>query len=200
MKTYFKTIALLQDFFLGLSILTILTLPLVLVFIPTAFSAQSILYLYGISHIAIFLVMIIRPLADIFTTTKYIRPLVILRKGVGVLSAAIIVSFIIAKIIMDPGGYVRSLTTSSYWSLKNLAFYAHIADMSAIILLVTSNNFSKRILGTWWKRIQKLSYVYFYASSLYVLIVLKETVVLYSMLIVTMVTLIAYQKNKKRIS
>ncbi len=200
MKTYFKIIALLQEFFLALSILIMLGLPLLLVFSPDVISGRVITRLYGVSHVAIFLVMVIRPLADIFTKTKYVRPLVILRKGVGVLSASIIVSFILSKIIMNAGGYFESLATSSYWSLTNFALFAHLADLSAIILLVTSNNFSKRILGSWWKKIQKLSYVYFYASSLYVFIVLKENPLFYSMLIVTIPTFLAYRQNRKRIS
>jgi DMSO/TMAO reductase YedYZ heme-binding membrane subunit len=142
--------------------------------------------------------MIIRPLADIFTKSTKIRPLVILRKGVGVLSASIIVSFILAKIIIDPSGYFGSLITSQYWSFENLAVLAHLGDLSAIVLIVTSNNLSKRILGGWWKRIQRLSYIYFYASSLYVFFIFNDTVVLLSMILVTVLTYVAHIKNKKR--
>lgn len=198
MKTYIRSIQLFQKISLGISVLIMLVLPLVIVFYPDSLSEQATLRLYDISHIAVFLVMVIRPLADIFTKSTKIRPLVILRKGVGVLSASIIVSFILAKIIIDPSGYFASLFTGQYWSFENLAILAHLGDLSAIFLIITSNNLSKRILGAWWKRIQRLSYVYFYASSLYVLLIFSDTTVLLSMIIVTVLTYIAHVKNKKR--
>jgi DMSO/TMAO reductase YedYZ heme-binding membrane subunit len=198
MKTYIRSIQLFQKISLGISVLIMLVLPLLIVFYPDSLSERATLRLYDISHIAVFLVMVIRPLADIFTKSTKIRPLVILRKGVGVLSASIIVSFLLAKIIVDPSGYFGSLFTEQYWSFENLAILAHLGDLSAIFLIITSNNLSKRILGAWWKRIQRLSYVYFYASSLYVLFIFSDTTVLLSMIIVTVLTYVAYVKNKKR--
>jgi DMSO/TMAO reductase YedYZ heme-binding membrane subunit len=171
------------------------SLPLIIAFKPDILSQKIINNLYEFSHITILLVMIIRPLADIFIKTKWIRPLVILRKGVGVLSASIIASFIFSKIIMNPTGYFGAFDTAKYWSLQNLALFAHLADISAIILLITSNNLSKRILGNWWKRIQRLSYIYFYASSLYIFIILGNNLAFISICIVTILTIIAYAKN-----
>lgn len=198
MKLYLSTIQFLQNFFLSISILMLLLLPPMIVFTDGGFSEQTTLMLYNISHIAVVFVMLIRPLADIFFITRWIRPLVILRKGVGVLSASIVVSFIFSKIIMDAQGYFAAFLTAKYWSMTNYALLAHLADISAIILLITSNNFSKRILGLWWKRIQKLSYVFFYASSLYVYLSLGDTKLLYSMTAVTIATLIAFIQNSKR--
>ncbi|HRH25858.1 MAG TPA: hypothetical protein PLF31_00070 [Candidatus Paceibacterota bacterium] len=197
MKLYLRTIKILQTAFLGISILLMLTLPLLLVFRPELITDKTILWLYGISHLAVFFVMCIRPLADLFRGTTLIRPLVILRKEVGVLSASIIVSFILSKTIVDPFGYIASLGTFPYWSMTNFALFAHLADVSAVILIVTSNNLSKKVLGGWWKKIQKLSYVYFYASSLYVLLVLTDYWMLLSMFIVTTLTVLAYVKNKE---
>jgi DMSO/TMAO reductase YedYZ heme-binding membrane subunit len=148
--------------------------------------------------VAVFFVMAIRPLADIFSRTNLVRPLVILRKGVGVFSAAIIISFIFSKIIMDPTGYVYAFGTVKYWSLQNFALLAHIADVSAILLLLTSNNLSKKIFGSWWKKIQKLSYPYFYASALYVFLITGHNSMLVSMFTITALTMIAYIKNKNR--
>lgn len=174
-------------------------LPLVLVFNPSTISGDMTLQLYSIAHIFLFFVMMIRPLADIFTKTKWIRPLVILRKGAGVLSASIIVSFIISKLMMDPSGYLATMGTLKYWSFNNYAILAHLADISAVILIITSNNLSKSILGTLWKKIQKLSYVYFYASVLYVYLSYGNIDLLYMLIIVTLVTFVASERNKRRL-
>ncbi|MEN9647324.1 MAG: hypothetical protein RLY57_128 [Candidatus Parcubacteria bacterium] len=198
MRYYLHFIQKAQKFLLAVSIGIMLVLPLIIVFRPELLSETTVLRLYDISHITLFFVMIIRPLADIFINNRYIRPLVILRKGMGVLSASVVVSFILAKIIMGPWIYFGSIFTASYWSLQNYVLFAHLADLSAILLIITSNNFSKRVLGSGWKSIQKLSYVYFYASSLYVFVTYDNGIMLISMLIVTLLTMAAFLMNEKR--
>lgn len=199
MRTYLKTIQYLQKFFLGISILIMTVLPLIIVFFPEMLSGQTTLRLYDISHFAVLLVMLVRPMADIFTQTILIRPLVILRKGLGVFSASIVMSFILAKIMISPVGYFVSIGTVKYWSFQNFAIFAHLADLSAILLIITSNNLSKRILGNdFWKNIQRLSYVYFYASSIYVLFVFGNMIMLLSMFLVTLLTMIAYLINHNK--
>lgn len=198
MKTYIIAIQYAQKISLGVSILILLVLPPIVVFYPEIIAGEVTQLLYDISHFVLFFVMIVRPLADIFSGTNKIRPLVPLRKGFGVLSAAIIVSFILAKIIMNPYGYFAAYGTLQYWSLTNFSVLAHLADVSAIILIITSNNLSKRILGPLWKKVQKLSYVYFYGSAAYVFFALGDTKMLALIFVVTALTLWAYIENKKR--
>lgn len=194
MKYYIKAISYTQEFLLGLGIFILMTLPLAVLYDIEVITSQT-MTLYDVVHITLFFVMVIRPLADIWTNTQYVRPLVILRKGFGVVSASIVVAFLLAKIITDPSGYIQNFFTTAHWSLTNYALFAHLADVTAVLLLITSNRFSKRILGTWWKRIQRLSYVYFYASALYVYLSFGENLILSFMAIVTIVTLVAYVKN-----
>jgi DMSO/TMAO reductase YedYZ heme-binding membrane subunit len=196
MKQYLTSIKVAQTTLLAISIGILALLPSAMVFYAGYFTTGFVASLYMVAHVSLFFVMTIRPLADLFKGVRFIRPLVILRKGMGVLSASIIVSFIIKKIIMDAGAYFSSFATIDYWSLTNLALLAHLADISAVLLLVTSNNLSKRLLGANWKRIQKLSYVYFYGSAFYVGVMLNDTLVLGFALIVTVLTMAAYVKNR----
>ena len=199
MKKYFNIIKYTQETLLVISVLILMFLPLLIVFYPNIINSNVILNLYLVSHIFLFFVMIIRPLADIFTKVKWLRPLVILRKGTGVISASIIVSFILSKLMIDPSGYIAAFGTYKYWSMTNYALLAHLADISAVILIITSNNLSKRIFGTWWKKIQQLSYVYFYASVLYVYLSYRNIDLLYALIIITLVTYVASVRNKKRL-
>lgn len=198
MKTYLKLIGYTQRILLGTAIGIMITLPLFLTLKPEAISEAATQNLYLTSHVFLFFVMMIRPLADIFTNTKWIRPLVTLRKGAGVLSASIIVSFIFAKLIMDPISYLSSIGTLKYWAMQDYAVLGHMADLSAIILIITSNKLSKKILGVWWKKIQKLAYVYFYGSALFVFLSYGNIDQLIAIILVTSVTTIAYFKNKQR--
>lgn len=195
MKTYFVFIKHLQTAILAVSIVILCTLPTTLVLVPEWFTNTSFSWLYAAAHLTLFLVMLVRPLADILRGISWLRPLVILRKGFGVFSASIVVSFILSKIIIDASGYFSSFLTPDYWSLHNLALLAHLADISAVLLLITSNNLSKQILGKNWKQIQRLSYVYFYGSAFYVLFILGETVSLYYLIIITIVTGLAWLRN-----
>jgi DMSO/TMAO reductase YedYZ heme-binding membrane subunit len=198
MKIYLKIIKYLQEILLGVSIILMMVLPILIVFYPGLISSSVNLKLYDISQYFLFFVMMVRPLADIFSGVRWIRPLVILRKGTGVFSASIVVSFILAKLMIDPHGYLSSFGTLKYWSFANYAIFAHLADISAVILIITSNNLSKRILGTLWKKVQKLSYVYFYGSVLYVYLSYRNINVLYSLILVTLFTYLAFMKNKRR--
>lgn len=195
MKTYFAFIKHLQTILLAVSIIILCTLPAILVIVPDWITETTYLWLYAVAHFTLFLVMLVRPLADILRGVSWLRPLVILRKGFGVLSASIVVSFIISKIMIDASGYFSNFLTAEYWSLENLAIFAHLADISAILLLITSNNLSKQLLGKNWKPIQRLSYIYFYGSAFYVLFILGETISLYYIIIVTTVTSVAWLRN-----
>jgi DMSO/TMAO reductase YedYZ heme-binding membrane subunit len=99
---------------------------------------------------------------------------------------------------MNPVGYLSAFGTIQYWSLQNYALLAHLADISAILLIVTSNSLSKRIMGTAWKKVQRLSYVFFYASSLFVFLSYGDLGPVMSIVIVTIVTVAAYIRNSKR--
>jgi len=204
MKTYIQTIQILQKLLISLSIFILLTIPILISFLPELFSNGNYDYLYLASHISLFLVMLVRPLADIVDRLKQdgsrnlIRPLVILRKGLGIFSASIIVSFMLSKIIINPYEFFSSFLTYKYWSLINYALLAHLADISAIALLVTSNNLSKKILGGWWKKIQKLAYVYFYASSLYVFLSYGDIKMAYFISTITTTTFLAFIINSKK--
>ena len=196
MRLYFLLIKQTQEILLAISIVILSSLPVALALQPDWFAENHITYLYAIAHLSLFIVMIVRPLADLLPQLKFVRPLVILRKGMGVLSASIIVSFILAKLIVDPLDYLNGFGNAEYWSLENLTLLAHLADISAILLLVTSNNLSKKVLGKNWKRIQRLSYVYFYGSALYVFFILGDQLMLWYLAIVTLLTGLAFIKNR----
>lgn len=115
--------------------------------------------LFSISWLCVVFVMMIRPLADIFPKLVIFRRLVVLRKWLGIVSASIIVSILLAKWIQNPFTFTAFFTLSAwtlwYWLI------ARLSEITAIILLLTSNTFSQKVLGVWWKRIQKTSYIYF---------------------------------------
>jgi len=145
--------------------------------------------LYGLSLGLATATMAIRPVADFLPGLK---PLETLRKGMGVLSASAVIVFLISKLLLDAPGYLASVAMPAYWSLGGYALLAHLGDLSAIPLLVTSNKFSRRAMGPWWKRVQKLSYVYFYAGAGYEALAQKSDLAVLAIAAVTALTLGAW--------
>ncbi len=197
-KACFSFIAQVQESFLALSLALLVLLPISFAYFSESIPSDFTGFLYQVSLTAVFLVMLVRPLADIFSQATWLRSLVILRKGFGVFSAAIIVSFMLAKFMIDPAAYLTAFFSVEHWSLSGYQILAPLGDVSALILLITSNRFSKRVLGTNWKRVQKLAYVYFYAGALYEYLVLNQTFALVFAIIVAIVTVTAFLMKRLR--
>ena len=147
---------------------------------------------FSVSFIVVFLVMINRPLADIFSEQKWLRRLVILRKGFGILSASIIIGFALGRIFAPHSTYLATLFSADFFSLDKYALFGHLGDVSGFILLITSNTLSQRLLRNNWKRIQRLSYVYFYSGGIYEAFFLDRAFALYALLVVTNLIILAW--------
>ncbi len=81
------------------------------------------------------------------------------------------------------------------WIGKNI--FPRLSEVTALILFVTSNNFSQKLLGKNWKRIQKLAYVYFLSGWIYIYTFGKEEA-LYSMIIAIILYFAAVVKNARK--
>lgn len=185
-----------NNFFLGISLVILATLPLFIAFGDSYPEANKLFY--ELSLISVFLVMIIRPLADIFASQKWLRKLILLRKGIGVFSASFVVAILIGKIITPYSGYFASIFTVEYWSIVDYKLFARVADVSAILLLITSNTFSMMLLKKNWKKVQKLAYVYFYSGAIYQTLVSQDVFAMVAIVIVTIVTCVAFFIHRKK--
>lgn len=195
-KAFFAFIASLQETLLVISIGILLALPVTLAYFPAYLPEGSYTVLFGVSLLAVSFVMAIRPLADLMPRVAWLRPLVILRKGFGVLSASLIVGIMLSKFMVDGFYYAFDFFSLEHWSLAGGAVLAPMGDLSALVLLVTSNKFSKRVLGKNWKRVQKLAYLYFYSGALYEYLLLGQTLALVAMIVVTVLVAAAYMQKR----
>ncbi len=197
---YLGFISFLQEFMLGVSIALLCVLPTVLLLSPQILGPNFFTNIYSLSLVSVFFVMAIRPLADLLPKVKWVRPLVILRKGFGVFSASIIISFTVAKFI-EIGflNYFAQYFDSAYWSFEGFKFFAHLGDLVAIPLLLTSNNLSKKILGKNWKRLQQLAYVYFYSGAIYEALIFQSKLAIVAIPVVSILVIASYFYNLKKI-
>lgn len=193
---YIKSIKYLQNFLMGFSVFLLMALPIALAYYKDFLPSNMLAVFYDVSLISVFLVMIIRPICDLLPKLIWLRPLIVLRKGLGVLSASIIVGIILSKVMLGGFAYLSNYLNADFWSFEKNIFFAHLGDVTAVILLVTSNNFSLRVLGKNWKRIQKLAYVYFFSGALYVFLEIGQTQALIFMILVSILTLLAFVKRR----
>jgi NAD(P)H-flavin reductase/ferredoxin len=136
-------------------------------------------WLFMLTWFAVIPVMFIRPLADIFPKLKILRRLVVLRKSFWIFSASIIVTMLVAKWIQNPQSFLDFVTLASWSGWRDFtslnfaniiewiwghSLTARLSELTALILLATSNTFSQKTLWIWWKRIQRSSYIYFYSG------------------------------------
>ncbi len=199
MKHYFTLIAFVQEFLIAASVVILAVLPAATLLMPDFVYDTLMKPAFALSLAAVTFVMMIRPLADLAPGTRWVRPLVILRKGFGVLSASIIVSFMLARLInMGPLAYFAQYADPGYWTLHESRFFAHIADVVAVPLLITSNGVSKFILGRQWKRLQQLAYVYFYAGALYEALALGSVFATGALIGITILVPLAYSYKHNR--
>lgn len=131
--------------------------------IPIFWKSIDTQTLWDISWWSVVFVMWIRPLADLLPKLWILSKLVSLRKAFWILSASIVVTALAYKFYWNPNDLYNYFSKWNF-EFKNAFTYPLISRLSEItwvILLITSNNFSQRKLWIWWKRIQRLSYIYF---------------------------------------
>ncbi len=187
----------LQEIFIGMGLGFLVALPFFGALFDGTLVNQYQGPLFILSFFAAFLVMSVRPLADI-TGYDGLKRLVILRKGLGILSAAIIVGIALGKIFLPGSTYLEMLFSPAFFSFAHYAFFAHMGDVAGFILLVTSNTFSQRLLRQNWKRIQHLSYVYFFAAGIYEAFPLGNGFALFALVLVSILTILAWQIKAHR--
>lgn len=165
-----------------------LAIILCIVFIP---SSKNLLW--DISLIAVTILMSIRPLNDLFPSMGFIK-LLPLRKNLGILSALIVVGFGIMHYITLGTAALSTYFSLSYWS--GSLFWAHLGELTGLILLITSNKRSMRLLRRNWKRVQRLSYLYFFSGAWYVYVAFGKSWALIAIIIIFELTLLAFIKNR----
>lgn len=117
-------------------------------------------FMFSISWWSVVFVMLIRPISDIFSKNNFLRKLKNFRKPLWILSSILIIVNFAWSWIFDPSLIVDYFTT--IWRWNNLtALLARTSEITAVLLFLTSNLFSQKLLGKNWKRLQYLSYPYF---------------------------------------
>jgi hypothetical protein len=153
--------------------------------------------LWDISRWAVVILMSIRPLADLMPWWVSFRKTVMLRQGLWILSSIIVVTILVYTTSTSWINLVNTYTNRSERSPSWYKLFARLSEITAIILLLTSNRFSQKLLGKRWKKLHKIAYIYFYSAWIYIFS-LGKIEALRSMAFVTLLyILVWYTSNRK---
>ena len=118
-------------------------------------------------------VMLIRPLADVFPDLKILRSLVILRKEFGILAGVLIVIHSYGYFHAKNQNLFFEIFNPQYWHFGHPFLWGLLGFLITLLLLLTSNRFSVRLLKRHWKKVQLLAYPLFFFSAIHIALVKK---------------------------
>lgn len=113
------------------------------------------------------LVLFIRPLSDLFTKYKFLKYWVSLRKELWILSWVFAITHVIWYLLYNNID-VSILFSWIFWSPIWYLWWWMYALIMTIILVITSNNYSMKLLKRKWKTIQRLSYLMFIFTAVHI--------------------------------
>ncbi|MBA4337027.1 hypothetical protein C0416_04640 [bacterium] len=127
------------------------------------------LYFAWAAWITLLIIVLSRPLADLLQV-KFIRKIQLKRKWIGLICGAMVVLHVVVYSITFSVS-LKFFFDSSYWDFAKFTGWGGLAFVTMIPLLLTSNNYAIRLLKRNWKRLQRLTYLFFIASGIHIYMV-----------------------------
>lgn len=119
-------------------------------------------------------IMLIRPLADVLPGIRILRSLVPFRKEFGIAAAWFMILHSYGAFAKNGKNLFLEIFDAKYWHLSHPLMWGILGFLIVSILLITSNNFSLRILRNNWKRVQRLSYPLFLFVAIHIALISGE--------------------------
>ncbi|EKE28163.1 MAG: hypothetical protein ACD_3C00086G0007 [uncultured bacterium (gcode 4)] len=182
-------------------ILLLSSLAFILVFI----SPRETFKQFGtVSWLLLVLVMIIRPLNDIFSRNKLLSFIIKFRRELGILVWVFSIAHAIwafSEIMYweNLNSSIDVLRNSILWDYELNYLWGIIAFLISLPLLITSNSMATSILKTKWKILQRLSYFMFIFVGLHIFMIKWDTWPLYILWFWISIYIWAYIKNKRKL-
>jgi len=102
-------------------------------------------------------ILAIRPVMQIFPEFGILKTICGIRRELGILFAAVVFSHSIGY-FFDSGESWSEVFSANFWRFDNFLMWGFLGFLITVILVVTSNDFSVRILKKAWKPVQKMAY------------------------------------------
>ena len=141
--------------------------------------------------------MFIRPIKDIFPKFKILSKAVTFRKELWIISGVFAITHVVWYFLHNslPATF---LFDSIMWDPRGYLGWWMFALIISIILTWTSNIFSIKKFGKYWKIIQKLAYFMLLTAAVHIALVKSEDMfsIIFTILAYIIVYILAYRNNK----
>ena len=175
------------------SVLQILPLAwLLVIFDPTSYSQ-----FWEFAWKFLVVLMFLRPIRDIFPEYNIFAKAVTLRKELGIISGSFAIAHVVGYFLLHKLP-ITFVFNSIMWDPRWYLWWWMFAFIISLILIWTSNVFSIKKLGKYWKIVQKLSYFMLFFVAIHIALV-KQWALLSSIITITsyiMVFSLAYIYKK----
>ncbi|MDD2916404.1 MAG: ferric reductase-like transmembrane domain-containing protein [Candidatus Gracilibacteria bacterium] len=136
--------------------------------LPFAFLATGEYKDFGsLAWAALIVIMVIRPLVDLFPKIILFKKVLAMRRGIGIVSGMAALTHGIGFFYLYPS----EIGANYLWSPNQFFLYGIIGLVFSTLLLITSNNISVRFLGKKWKWLQRGVYGMFYLVCVHIALI-----------------------------
>jgi len=144
-------------------------------------------------------ILFIRLLSNIFSKSKLLKNLVVLRKEIGIVCGVFILAHVVGYFLAYNISVFTYLKNSNFWNFDNFLFWGTIGFLAMIPVLFTSNLWSMKKLKKWWKPVQRLTYIFFLGGVLHIVLIdsTKIPVFLFFIFVFIIMRIFIYRRSKK---
>lgn len=146
-----------------------LLLILNIIWLYVLFDSKLYLDFWNISWFLLIIIVYSRPLSNIFNKVTVLKRIVSLRKELWILCATFCITHSIWYFLNTNN--LWGIFNSIYWMPDNAFWYWMYALVISIPLLITSNIYSIKLLGKNWKRLQRLTYLFFILIAIHIILI-----------------------------
>lgn len=119
------------------------------------------------------IIMLIWPLANVFPKVGLFTKIKWLRKPLWIIAWSFMIAhalwyFLHYKGVINP---ISMMQDASFWTLESGLLWGTLWVLIAIPLLLTSNEFSVKHMGKYWKALQRLSHLVFIFAILHIIFI-----------------------------
>lgn len=156
-------------------------------------------YFWLYSWILLIVVMVVRPLNDIFPKCKIFSILLKFRRELGILVWVFWVAHVIGFVkMMEYDSIFWLITSENTWDVKGGLFWGMLALLVTIPLLITSNWVFTKVLWRNWKLLQRWAYLMFILVAIHIYLIKWETWPIIVITVWFILYSVAFIKNKKK--
>ncbi len=136
-----------------------------------------------------------RPLRDIFPRIRLLNKIVLLRKELWIICGFFILAHFIWYLITFHI-WLISIFFVNIWKLDSSIMWWILWIIILLPILITSNNYSIIILWKYWKKVQRLTYLFFIFWALHIALINpeKKYIMLFLSILLSLVWFLAYKK------